>query len=181
MSEQVLHFVKKSSYARVGNKKVARLRYVVVDVDANKPIEFRDDLYYLHGGYGGAFPKVEEALEGCPVGERVEVSLSPEEGYGLRDEGLVMTIPKAQLPEEAHQVGARIEGETPDGHTVAFGVVEVSEESLTIDGNHPMAGKNLMLTLEVLEVRDASEEELKVGYAFAPTPSDPPAGKPTTH
>ena len=169
MSEQKLHFISKPNYGRIGKDKVVRLRYAVFDRDSGQALEFRDDLYYLHGGYGGAFPKVEAALEGMEVMGKTEVALDPEEGYGAYDPGLRIIAALEQFPAEAHRVGARLEGEAPDGRTIPFRVVGLEAGQLTVDGNHPLAGRRLRFVLEVLDIRPASDAELAAGHAFSPS------------
>src|SRR5512139_1347510 len=125
MTSQILHFVKQPSYLRIAKDRVVRLKYLVFNADTNEIIEFRDDLYYLHGGYGGAFPKAEAALEGEQVGAKVELSLTADEAYGPRDPAMVITGPADHFPPEAHQIGARLEGQAPDGHVVDFVVTPI--------------------------------------------------------
>lgn len=170
MSNQILHFVKQPSYLRIAKDRVVRLKYLVFHGESGAIIEFRDDLYYLHGGYGGAFPRVEEMLEGESVGAKVELSLTVDEAYGQRDPAMVITGPADHFPPEAHQIGARLEGHGPDGHVVDFVVTRIADGRITVDGNHPLAGIPLRLVLEVLDIRPATEEESKARHAFAPVP-----------
>jgi len=174
MTSQILNFVKKPSYLRISKNRVVRLKYLVYNGETEAIIEFRDDLYYLHGGYGGAFPKVEEALDGEEVGAKVELTLTAEEAYGPRDPAMIITGPADQFPPEAHQIGARLEGHAPDGHVVDFVVTRIADGRITVDGNHPLSGLPLRLVLEVLDVREASEEEIKARHAFAPAPDEQP-------
>lgn len=167
-----LHFVKKRNYQSVIKDKVVRLRYAVFARDSEEVLAFSDDLYYLHGGYGGAFPRVEEALEGLGVDAKMEIELSAEEAYGLYDPALAMTVPAAEIPEEVRFVGARLEGESPAGGSIDFTVTAVDDDGITVDGNHPLAGRDLRFVLEVLDIRDATEEELQAGYAFAPADNE---------
>ncbi len=172
MSEQKLHFISKPNYGRIGKDKVVRLKYAVFDRDGEHALEYRDDLYYLHGGYGGAFPKIEAALEGMEIHGKTEVELSPEEGYGLYNPALLISEDASAFPAEAQQIGARVDGEGPDGRVVSFRVVKREGNRITVDGNHPLAGRQLRFVLEVLDIRNASEAERAAGYAFAPqTPS----------
>lgn len=176
MSSQTLHFIKQPNYLRVAKDRVVRLKYLVFNGETDAIIEFRDDLYYLHGGYGGAFPKVEAALEGEQVGAKVELSLTADEAYGQRDPAMIITGPSDHFPPEAHHIGARLEGEAPEGHVVDFVVTRIADGRITVDGNHPLAGLPLRLVLEVLDIRPATEEELKARHAFAPAQktSEPP-------
>jgi FKBP-type peptidyl-prolyl cis-trans isomerase SlyD len=174
MTTHTLQFIKQPGYARVRKDRVVRLRYAVLDVEREAALAYSDDLYYLHGGYGGAFPKVEQALEGFAVGMRCELVLEPEDAYGPRQPELTFTAPAAEIPEAARQVGARLQGEAADGSTVEFVVTAIGVDEVTLDANHPWAGRRLRFVLEVLEVRAATPAELAAGYAFR----DPGAAAP---
>ncbi len=167
MSDQIVHFIRKPSYLRIAQDRVVRLKYAVSDVDAGRTIEYRDDLYYLHGGYGGAFPKVEAALAGLEVGDKAEVELTPAEGYGERQPELVIQGPAEQFPPEAQQVGALLDGEAADGHVVQFVVTAVEDGMVSVDGNHPLAGRRLHFVFEVLDVREARPDELTAGRVLS--------------
>ncbi|MGD8309220.1 MAG: peptidylprolyl isomerase [Chromatiales bacterium] len=175
MTARTLEFHRKRSYARVRKDRVVRLKLAVLDRDTGEALDFRDDLYYLHGGYGSALPRVEEALEGVAVDTACELALAPEDAYGHRDPDLVIEVPAGEIPEAARRVGARLDGEGPDGSVVAFRVVAASGDRIRVDGNHPLAGRNLSMKIEVLDVREATAEEIEAGYAF-PDPAEPRPG-----
>ena len=166
METKTVQFIKKRNYQAIAKDKVVRLRYVVFEQGSEQALAYRDDLYYLHGGYGGAFPKVEQALAGLSVDAKAEVLLESAEGYGEHDPALEMTVPADAIPPEARNVGAQLEGEASDGTARPFTVTAVNESEVTVDGNHPLAGKRLRFLLEVLDIRDASKAELEAGYAF---------------
>lgn len=166
MSEEKIHFLKKSNYARIAKDRVVRLKYLISDADTGETLEFRDDLYYLHGGYGGAFPVIEQALEGHEVGDKLEIMTPCEEAFGPVRDHLKMRVPLNELPPEAHQSGAVLEGESEQGDRVDFRVVSVDQGMAQLDGNHPFAGLDLRFMLEVLDVREATANELEAGYAF---------------
>jgi len=166
MDTKPVEFIKQRSYQRISKDKVVRLRYVVFEQDSEQALAYRDDLVYLHGGYGGAFPKVEQALEGLAVAAKAEVLLEPAECYGERDPALEMIVPTEEIPPEARTVGAQLEGEAPDGSARPFVVTAVDDAGLTVDGNHPLAGKRLHFMFEVMDIRDATRAELDAGYAF---------------
>lgn len=166
METKIVQFVTQRNYRVIAKDRVVRLRYVVLEQGSEQALAFRDDLFYLHGGYGGAFPQVEQALEGRRVDAKVEISLSAAEAYGERDPALVIQAPLEDIPPEARTVGAQLEGEAPDGSARPFVVTAVGADSVTLDGNHPLAGKDLRFLLEVLDIRDASRAELDAGYAF---------------
>jgi len=145
---------------------VVRLRFRVSDADSGEALQYGDDLYYLHGGYGGAFPKVEQKIEGGRVGDRHSLRLYPHEGYGERQPELVLTLPSSEFADTMPTTGEAVEGELPDGRSMTFTVAEVAAGSVTLDGNHPFCGRTLDFELEILEVRDSIEAERTAGFAF---------------
>lgn len=150
----------------IGRDKVVRLGFRITDQANGRLLQYGDDLVYLHGGYGGAFPKVEQAVLGCRVGDRIELTLSPEEGYGHRQSDLVLELPSTGFMDGVPEAGTAVDGELPDGRSLTFTVAGVSAEKVTLDGNHPFAGKQLAFEFEVLEIRDSSAAERAAGYAF---------------
>ena len=164
MSEQTLHFVPKPDYKRITKDRVVTLQYALFD-DQGHAIEFRDDLVYLHGGYGGAFPKAEQALEVLEVGNKVDIELTAEDAFGPRHEILVIEAPLDDIPPEGRQVGVSIDGEGPDGHVVKFRVMKVMDDRIVLDGNHPLAGMDIRMNMEVLSIRKATKQELELGHA----------------
>lgn len=119
---------------------------------------------YLHGSYGNTFAKLEAALEGQAPGFATTLVLQPEDAFGVRDEGLVRTIPKSEFPPGV-KVGGQLRGMTDDGREQVFNVVKIKGPQVLLDGNHPFAGKELRFTLKVLEVRAATPEEVTHGHA----------------
>ncbi|HHH43700.1 MAG TPA: peptidylprolyl isomerase [Gammaproteobacteria bacterium] len=156
----------KGNTQAVGRDKVVRLRFRIVDGSSGDLLQYGDDLFYLHGGYGGAFPKVERAMEGCRVGDRVEVMLSPEEGYGPHRPELVLELPSAGFEGDVPEAGSAVDGELPDGQSVIFTVSAVSGDLVKLDANHPFAGKQLAFDFEVLEIRESTDAERAAGFAF---------------
>lgn len=127
-------------------------------------IESRDamtPLYYLHGE-SMLLPIIEQALEGKQKGERFDLSIPPEAGYGERDADLVEDVPRSVFglePGQAVEPGTELHGSLEQVATV----VDVKPDTLTIDANHPLAGKTLHVEGEVIEVRDAIPEEISLG------------------
>lgn len=154
------------STIEIRQDKIVRLEFKVTDQQNGQLLQSGDDLVYLHGGYGGAFPKIEQSIEGCRVGDRVSVTLSPEEGYGGRNPGLVITLPGGEFSGELPHAGEAVEGQLPDGNSMTFMVVDVSDGNIHLDGNHPFAGKHLAFDFEVLEIRSSTAAERKAGFAF---------------
>ena len=120
-------------------------------------------MVYLHGGYGNTLPKIEEALDGQVTGFKTTLDLAAADAFGVRDESLVQTIPKTQFPPGV-KVGGQLEGHGDDGRTHVFTVMKIKGDTVLLDGNHPLAGKDLHFGLAVMEVRAASEEEIAHGH-----------------
>lgn len=150
----------------ISQDKVVRLGFHVSELPGRRLLQYGDDLVYLHGGYGGAFPKVELALEGRRIGDSVTLELSPEEGYGAHRPELVMTLASDAFADQLPETGDVVDGCLPDGRSIPFTVAAMDAESITLDGNHPFAGKHLQLRFEVLEIRDSSAAERRAGFAF---------------
>ncbi len=123
----------------------------------------REPLTYLHGA-GNIVPGLEKAMGGRNTGDSFQVSVAPEEGYGPRHEEMVQVVPKSAFegaPEP--KPGMQFQGQGPQG-PVMVTVTAVEGDQVTIDGNHPLAGKTLHFDIEVTDVREASEEELDHGH-----------------
>jgi FKBP-type peptidyl-prolyl cis-trans isomerase SlyD len=118
---------------------------------------------YVHGAESGLFEQVEEALEGAKVGDRVEVTLAPGEGFGPHDPALTYTDDIHNVPPEYRRVGAEVEFQNESGGTMQFRVTKIENGKLTIDANHPLAGKTITFIVSVAAIRDASPEEIANG------------------
>lgn len=123
---------------------------------------------YLHGG-GQIIPGLENALLGLLVGAKKTVTVPPHDGYGEIDEALVTTVSRNNFPPgQDIEVGMRFAAESDDGDSVVFTVTDVTGDQISVDGNHPLAGETLTFNVEVLSVREATEEELAHGHAHHP-------------
>ena len=129
-----------------------------VTTPEGKPLD-GGSLAYLHGGYENIFPKVEAALEGQTVGFTTTLQLAVEDAFGVRDEGLVRTIPKSEFPPGV-KVGGQLQGVGTDGQPAFFNVVKIKGPEVHLDGNHPLAGQALTFSCKVTAVRAASAEEI---------------------
>ena len=120
-------------------------------------------LAYLHG-YQNLVPGLEAELEGLVVGDKKSVVVQPEDGYGDVDETLVQEVPREMFSGvDTVEVGMEFQVQGPEGaHFVE--VVEVTEETVTVNGNHPLAGQALHFDVEVVELRAATEDELEHGH-----------------
>jgi FKBP-type peptidyl-prolyl cis-trans isomerase SlyD len=139
---------------------VVTLRYKVADANGKLIEESKDPMVYLHGGYENTLPKIEAALEGRETGYEVTLQLKPEDAFGVRDESLARTIPKKEFPPGV-KVGGQLEGHTDEGHPHVFHVMKIKGDTVFLDGNHPLAGKELRFAIKVTGVRAASPEEIE--------------------
>lgn len=123
-----------------------------------------EPMVYLHGGYDGIFPIVEEALHGKKVGDKIDVTMEPDDAFGEYDAELVRIEPQDVFPEEI-EVGMMFEADDPEtGDVMLFTVTEIADGKVVVDGNHPLAGKRLRFVATVTEVRAASAEEIAHGH-----------------
>jgi len=161
---------------------VALIRYTLKDdegnvIDTSEEIkndegeviaERRDPLAYLHGA-GGIIPGLESALAGKTTGESIEVRIEPADGYGEKSDKMVQTVPRDMMPEGVElEVGMQLQGQTTEGNAQPFTIVGLTNTDVTLDGNHPLAGVALNFAVEVVEVRQATEEELTHGHVHGP-------------
>ena len=147
----------------IGSGKVVSFTYSILD-DAGEIIEQSElPINYVHGGKHDLFEKVEEQLEGSVVGDTIEVSLTPEEGFGPHDPRLTFTDDLDNVPPEFRRVGAEVEMVNGEGDSKTFVVTHIENGKLTVDGNHPMAGKVITFHIVVTAIRDATEEEMANG------------------
>jgi FKBP-type peptidyl-prolyl cis-trans isomerase SlyD len=124
----------------------------------------KEPVAYLHGGYGNTLPKIEEALEGREAGFAVTLDLKADAAFGQREDRLLASMPKRDFPPGV-KVGGQIEGHTEDGESVVFNVVKIKGDTVHLDANHPLAGKDLRFVLKVTGVRAASPEEIAHKHA----------------
>lgn len=153
---------------QVGKDSVVTLSYRVNDLDGNLVDEGAEPLVYLHGGYGGIFPKIEETLQGKSTGDKFDVKLEPEDAFGEYDAELVMIEPRNLFPDNI-EVGMQFERATEEGDDdELFTITDIAEDKVVVDGNHPLAGMALMFSCTISEVRAASAEEIQHGHVHAP-------------
>ena len=139
---------------------VVSLRYRVAEANGKLIEESREPMVYLHGGYDNTLPKIEQALEGKEPGAEISLLLKPEDAFGVRDESLKRTISKKDFPPGV-KVGGQLEGVTDDGTPHVFHVMKIKGDQVLLDGNHPLAGKELRFNLKVTGVRQATQEEIQ--------------------
>lgn len=154
---------------KIENQKVVGIEYTLKDqagqvVDSNTG---GDPLFFIQG-MGTIVPGLEHALSGRTVGESFEVEVKAVDGYGEYDAKRRRSIPRSQVPQLMDaKPGAMLQATGPEGASVVT-VAEVSETEIVIDGNHPMAGRDLFFSIRVAEIRHATAEELAHGHIHGP-------------
>ena len=149
--------------------KVITLHYTLTD-DAGTVIDQSTDgsFVYLHGA-SNIIPGLENALTGKAAGDELQVSVAPEEAYGVRDDSRVEQVPREMFPADTDiEPGMQFHAQGPEGQMVMITVVEAAADTVTVDGNHPLAGVPLNFDVKIIDIRDASAEELEHGHAHGP-------------
>lgn len=152
----------------IADQCVVSIHYEVKDEDGVvvDSSEGRDPLVYLHG-HNNIIPGLESALVGLAVGDDFNVTVAPEEAYGEHQDGLVQSVPKdAFQGVEKVEEGMVFTAQTENG-PLQVTVTQVADEQVTVDGNHPLAGKSLSFKGSVAEVREASADELEHGHVHS--------------
>ena len=123
--------------------------------------ESKEPVAYLHGGYDNIFPKVEEMMHDKKIGDVIEVTLEPVDGFGDYDEELVQIEPENAFPAEQLKEGMQFEGEDETGEVILYTVTNIADGKVVVDGNHPWAGERLLFTATVTDVRKAKTVEVE--------------------
>jgi FKBP-type peptidyl-prolyl cis-trans isomerase SlyD len=150
---------------QITKNKVAAIHYTLRDNEGTiiDSSEGRDPLQYLHGA-GNLIAGMEEGLEGKSKGDKLNLKIQPEKGYGEKDENLVQKVPRSAFGDQEVKSGMRFS--TNQGGVVT--VTHIGLDSITVDGNHPLAGIELNFAVEVVEVRNATDEEITHGHVHGP-------------
>ena len=150
---------------QIENQKVVTLHYKLTD-DKGAVIDQSSDgsFAYLHGA-NNIIPGLEDALTGKTTGDKFDVSIDPEQAYGARNEAMLQEVPREMFESGADiQVGTQFHAQGPNGETLVVTVVEIRDDKVVVDGNHPLAGVALNFDVEVVDVRDATAEEIEHGH-----------------
>jgi FKBP-type peptidyl-prolyl cis-trans isomerase SlyD len=163
---QLIKKIKKGKIMAIGANKVITLKYKLSDDKGNmiQTTQENEPFVYLSGN-SQILPKLEAAVDEMIIGGKKNVSLDSSDAYGGYDEKAIQLVKKDAFPQDAKlEVGMEYMAHGPNGHPVQFVIKEVKEEDITIDFNHPLAGRNLNFDVELVDVRDATEEELQHGH-----------------
>lgn len=138
----------------IAKNSVVSLHYEMYDANNQLLDKTEEPIVYLHGGYDGIFPLVEEALHGKDVGETVEVALSPDDAFGEQDPELVRIEDVGVFPVEV-EVGMMFEADDPEtGELLIYRVTDVADGKAVVDGNHPLAGMKVLFKATVDGIRE---------------------------
>lgn len=155
----------------IADKKFVELNYRVIDNQTGDVlVTVAYPLGYVHGVNDVLSEEVTKALYGKKVGDIIEVPIDITKLYGERDESLVFTDRIENVPEEYREIGMTIVMENENGETRNFIVTRFDDKTLTVDGNNPLCGRAVIFLLEVLSIRDATEEEIELGGAVDANP-----------
>jgi FKBP-type peptidyl-prolyl cis-trans isomerase SlyD len=150
---------------KITKDKVASIHYTLRDNEGTiiDSSEGRDPLNYLHGA-GNLIAGMEEGLEGKSKGDKLNLKIQPDKGYGEKDDSLVQKVPRSAFGDQEVKTGMRFS--TNQGGVVS--VTHVGLDSITVDGNHPLAGVELNFAVEVVDVREATQDEISHGHVHGP-------------
>ncbi len=153
---------------QIAERRVAYIHYTLTNAEGEvlDSSEDREPLAYLHGR-GNLIPGMEKALVGKKAGDKFQIMLPPEDGYGLRDENLVQIVSRSAFGGAEPRPGMRFRADSDKGPMMVV-VTKVEGDQITIDGNHELAGVTLNFAVEVTNVRDATLEELSHGHVHGP-------------
>ncbi|ARB47406.1 MULTISPECIES: FKBP-type peptidyl-prolyl cis-trans isomerase [Alcanivoracaceae] len=160
---------------QIADNKVVAFHYTLTN-NAGQTIDSshqrQEPLTYLHG-HGNIIPGLEKALVGKEVGDKLDVTVAPEEGYGERHDGLIQQVPASAFEGAGDELqpGMQFQAQTEAGPRI-FTITEVNGDQVTIDGNHPLAGETLNFAVEITDIRESSEEEQQHGHVHGPDGHD---------
>jgi FKBP-type peptidyl-prolyl cis-trans isomerase SlyD len=144
--------------------KFVSLTYSISDKEGNVLEQSDLPVCYIHGGETELIGGMDRAVSGKSVGEEVVLTLSPKDGFGEHDPDMTFTDDIENVPPEFRQLGAEVQMQNEAGEVKSFYVTKIKNGKLTVDGNHPLAGKSLLVKVKILEVRDATKEDaMQVG------------------
>ena len=149
--------------------KVAILNYTLTDKDENVLDESLDGSFaYLHGA-NNIIPGLENALDGKQAGDKVKVIIEPEDAYGERSLEKIQRVPRKIFPSDMElKEGMQFQANSPEGAPVVVAITAFEGDEVIVDGNHPLAGKQLHFQVELIDIRDASAEEIEHQHVHGP-------------
>jgi len=156
------------SEATISANKVVYLTYSILNEQGMVFEQYDLPIGYVHGANSGLFEKIEDALEGHTIGDRIEVLLPPADGFGPHDPKLTYTDDIDNVPPEYRRIGAEVQMENEKGESMQFRVTHIENGKLTVDANHPLAGQTATFVVNVVDIRDATRDEIANGRPLEP-------------
>jgi len=154
----------------IAPNKVVRIDYTLT-TDANEVVDTStggEPLAYLHGARN-IIPGLENALTGKQAGDELSVRIEPAEAYGERDDRLVQMVPRAMFEDsDKIEIGMQFHSADPEGNVTVVTVTHTTDDAITVDANHPLAGIPLTFAVKIVDVRDATSEEMEHGHVHGP-------------
>jgi FKBP-type peptidyl-prolyl cis-trans isomerase SlyD len=147
------------SQESIKNGKFVSLTYSICDIEGNVLEQSDLPVNYIHGGETELIGGMDKAVVGKQPGDEVSITVSPEGGFGEHDPNLTFTDDIENVPPQFRQLGAEVQMQNEAGEIKSFFVTKIENGKLTVDGNHPLAGKELKVHIKILEVRDATKED----------------------
>ena len=148
---------------KVEHQKIVTFVYSILDQDGSILEQSDIPLSYMHGIDGKMYEKVEKAMTGKKIGDEVRVDVPTDEGFGPLDPELTYSDAIENVPAEFRQIGAEAEFEDPEGERITMIVTKIENGQITLDGNHPFAGKTVTFVIKIIDIRDASLDEIDRG------------------
>jgi FKBP-type peptidyl-prolyl cis-trans isomerase SlyD len=154
----------------IGANKVITMNYTLRDGKGNVIQSTKNDAPFSYlSGKNQILPKLEEEIDNMLIGGKKKVKLVYDDAYGKYDDNATQQVNKADFPKDMNiEVGMEFMMNSPEGKKVPFNIKSIIEDEVTIDFNHPLAGMDLEFEVELLDVRDASVEELQHGHVHGP-------------
>ncbi len=144
-------------------QKVVTFTYMIQDSDGNVMEQSDLPMSYMHGVDGKMYPSAEKEMDGKKVGEKISVSISPEEGFGYPNPELIHVEKTEDVPNEYRHIGAEAMFENAQGENISMKVTKIEDGEITLDANHPFAGKTVVFVMTIIGIRDATEQEIGTG------------------
>ncbi len=152
-----------SSNEKIEKNKLVQFKYRICGYQGTILEQIDMPVSYVHGTENGIFEKIEYALDGHREGDSVEVEMNPAESFGEHLEELTYTDDFNKVPEQFRYLDIEVDFQNDHGEVRQFRVTKIENGKLTLDGNHPLAGKHLIFTIDIVSVRDATPEEIEIG------------------
>jgi len=169
-----------SSVQRVEEDKFIEFTYFIDDGSGNTLERSYTPMSCVFLKHNRLYESIEKLMEGCVVGDEVSALIDPEEGgWGIPDPSFVVRQKLSEVPEKYHKVGTEVEFRNEQGMTKNFTVTSIDGDTITLDGNHPFAGKTMKFHVKIMLIRDATEQEISEG--IAPEDADNASDSSTVH